>query len=153
MVVPWSPKLLIAFLNLWKQHIKKLLWQDVDPDFPFIGASPDRIFSCDCCEPACVEIKCPYSINHTTPYDNDIKLPYLIKKGDDMTLNENHGYYTQVLMQLGVTRMTHGYFMVWTAHGHFVQHIHKNVSRWNELKLEIKDYYDRLYLSTIFSNS
>ena len=122
-----EPEAANCFLELMKTTHKNPSLAEcglyVDPDFPFIGASPDRIFSCDCCEPACVEIKCP-CINHTTPYDNDIKLPYLIKKGDYMTLNENHGYYTQVLMQLGVTRMTHGYFMVWTVHGHFVQHIH-----------------------------
>jgi len=36
----------------------------LDVTHPIIGASPDRIMTCKC--PACVEIKCPYSINHTT---------------------------------------------------------------------------------------
>ena len=29
----------------------------------FIGASPDRLMTCDCCEGACIEIKRPFSIN------------------------------------------------------------------------------------------
>ena len=32
----------------------------LDKVSPVIGASPDRIFYCDCCPPACVEIKCPF---------------------------------------------------------------------------------------------
>ena len=29
---------------------------------PYIGASPDNIFTCSCCGSSCVEYKCPYSI-------------------------------------------------------------------------------------------
>ena len=34
---------------------------------PFIGASPDAIASCSCCQNFCVEVKCPYSISHISP--------------------------------------------------------------------------------------
>ena len=37
----------------------------VDGTLPYVGASPDRILVCSCCEKACVEIKYPYSINYT----------------------------------------------------------------------------------------
>ena len=36
------------------------------PEKPFIGCSPDRIVFC-CCGKSCLEIKCPYSINYTSP--------------------------------------------------------------------------------------
>ena len=29
---------------------------------PYIGATPDNIFTCKCCEHICAEYKCPYSI-------------------------------------------------------------------------------------------
>ena len=38
---------------------------------PYIGGSPDRIVTCSCCKPACLEVKCPYSINHLSPCDPD----------------------------------------------------------------------------------
>ena len=37
----------------------------LDESMPFIGASLDRLMLCSCCGKACIEIKCPYSINYT----------------------------------------------------------------------------------------
>ena len=43
----------------------------VDIALTYVGASPDRISLCWCCEKPCVEIKYPYSINFTKPcYSN-----------------------------------------------------------------------------------
>ena len=39
----------------------------VDETLLYVGASPDGILLCLCCEKACMEIKCPYSINYTKP--------------------------------------------------------------------------------------
>ena len=39
----------------------------VDETRPYETARPDKVFLYSCCEEACVEIKCPYSINHTKP--------------------------------------------------------------------------------------
>ena len=44
---------------------------------PFIGASPDRILSCSCGPRACLEVKCPYSVNFLSPEDPNFSLPYL----------------------------------------------------------------------------
>jgi len=71
------------FLNHFsKQHINLKLHECglfLDEKEPFIGASPDRIMTCLCCPKACVEIKCPYSINYTSPNDPDVTLIYLEK--------------------------------------------------------------------------
>ena len=32
----------------------------LNPEFPYLGASPDGLALCDCCECMLVEIKCPY---------------------------------------------------------------------------------------------
>ena len=32
----------------------------INPNWPFIGASPDGVIECDCCSKGTVEIKCPY---------------------------------------------------------------------------------------------
>ena len=39
----------------------------VDETLPYVGAYPDKILMCSCCDKTYVEIKCPYSINYTKP--------------------------------------------------------------------------------------
>ena len=58
----------------------------LDVEMPYVGGSPDRIVRCSCCPQACLEIKCPFSINHTTPHDPAISLPYLIKDKNGVVL-------------------------------------------------------------------
>ena len=62
----------------------------LDKVSPVIGASPDRIFCCDCCPPACAETKCLYSINLTSSLDNSILLPDV----KDGMVNRKHKYFT-----------------------------------------------------------
>ena len=43
----------------------------VNETLPYVGASPNRILLCSCCEKACLKITFPYSINCTKPcYSN-----------------------------------------------------------------------------------
>ena len=71
---------------------------------PFIGGSPDRIVSCSCCGRSCLEVKCPISINYTTPQDPNIKLAYLVKdEKDKVSLNRRHKYCIQCQVQMGAT--------------------------------------------------
>ena len=58
--------------------------------------------SCSCCGKTCIEIKCPYSINYTEP--NEQNLDSLYKDGDTVKLRQNQKYFTQCLMQMGVTK-------------------------------------------------
>ena len=86
----------------------------LDETMPYIGASPDWLMPCSYCDNACIEIKCPYSINYTEP--NEHNLDYLYKDGDTGKLKQNHKYLTQCLMQMGVTKTKNAYFVVWTTH-------------------------------------
>ena len=118
---------------------------------PYIGGSPDRIVTCSCCEPACVEIKCPYSINHLSPYDPDAKLTYLKKENDEVKLSRTHRYYSQCLVQMAVTELKHFYFMVWTPHGYIIDHLDFDSEMWYLMKLELVSYYQQYYLKTVFN--
>ncbi len=90
-------------------------------DMPFVGGSPDRILSCQCCGKSCLEVKCPFSITHLSPVDAEAKLPYLKKDANLQTfLNRNHKYYTQCKVQMAASRIYTSYFFVWTSHGYFV---------------------------------
>ena len=124
----------------------------LDNNAPYIGGSPDRIITCSCCKPACVEIKCPYSINHLSPGDPQAKLTYLVKQDDIFLLSRSHQYYTQCLVQMTVTNMEHCYFMVWTPHGYIIDHLDFDRQKWYIIKHELVTYYQQYYLRTIFNH-
>ena len=80
------------------------------PEKSFIGCGPGRIVFC-CCGKSCLEIKCPYSINYTSPTDPKVTLSYLLKGEDDkLAVNGNHQYYTQMQMAVTSTNICHFVF-------------------------------------------
>lgn len=120
-------------------------------NYPYIGASPDRLVTCACCLPACLEVKCPYSINYTSPTDPDVKLAYLKRDSGQISLNRSHKYYTQMQVQMAVTGLENGYFFIWTPHGHYLEHVVSDVTFWASLEDKIVRYYEEFYLKSIFS--
>ena len=139
-----------GFFEVMKEGHKNLKLTNcglfLDETAPVIGATPDRLMTCDCCPPSCVEIKCPYSINYTSPLDDKVSLPYIKNK----QLNRKHPYFTQCMVQMGVTKVTHSYFMVWTPHGHMIEHILFDDKLWTEMKQKLVSYYEQFYLPTIY---
>ena len=62
---------------------QNVVWFSMKPCHT-LGASPDRFMSCLCCGRACIEIKCPYSVNHTEP--NEQNLDYLYEDEEAVKL-------------------------------------------------------------------
>ena len=59
----------------------------LDVTMPYIRTSTDRLMSCLCCGKACIEMKCPHSINYTDA--NEQNLDYLYKDGGTVKLKQN----------------------------------------------------------------
>ena len=114
--------------------------------FPFIGASPDRMLSCSCCPPSCLEVKCPYSINYTSPDDPSVKLPYLLREGDKLQIIRKHKYFTQCLMQMAVTGCEKTYFVVWTPRGIVIDTVTFDNELWVSMQEKFTQYYMDFYL-------
>ena len=98
-----NPKLHQCGLFIMKSH-------------PYIGATPDNIFSCKCTS-SCVnrftvEYKCPdiSDENHITACS---KTKFLEQEDGHFRLKRNHKYYTQVIGQLALTNCKECYFIVW----------------------------------------
>ncbi len=121
----------------------------LDRDNPYIGASPDRMVTCEYCPNACLEVKCPYSINYTSPGDPSVHLPYLKQIDGNVTLNDRHKYYTQCQMQMAVTGCSLCYFFVWTQHSFFLEKVTFNSVFWEELKCLFTDFYSH-YLEFVY---
>lgn len=121
-------------------------------NLPFIGASPDRIIYCSCCPVACLEVKCPYSINFASPKDPDVNLPYLLRNGDEFKLNRKHKYFTQCQVQMAVTGAQQTYFVVWTPHGMVIDNVSFDKELWTVMKEKFTAFYFNFYLETFFSD-
>ena len=113
----------------------------------FIGASIDGLVECSCCEPAVLEIKCPYSIRDGTVADDGRKLQYLT---DDLKLKQNHYYYYQLQTYLGIYKCKMGYFCVYTPNDVLILNIDFDKRFWENLKNDLHRYYEHYYLKDIF---
>ena len=140
-----------AFFSIYSKEHKNAKILDCGlflcKDVPFVGASPDRIIVCDCCGESCLEVKCPFSISHTSPTDPNVHLPYLMLNEDStVMLNRKHKYFTQCQVQMAATEMTRTYFFVWTSHGNFTEKLYFNSGFWSETQLLLKEFYLSKYI-------
>ena len=79
----------------------------------FIGASPDHLMTCNCCEDGFVKIKYPLLINYETTHEKNLN--YLYKKDSEIKLKTNNSCFT--ILQTAVTNRKLCYLVVWTPHG------------------------------------
>ena len=99
------PKLLPCGLFILKSH-------------PYIGATPDNIFTCKCWERRiCVEYKCPHSIRELDVSESWYKTDFLEKVNGAIQLKRNHKYFIQVTIQIAITGAEQCYFVVWITKG------------------------------------
>ena len=122
-------------------------------ELPFIGGSPDRIVYCDCCGKSCLEVKCPFSIAHTSPTDPDAKPD---ENDDDsgsnnLCLRRNHKYFTQCQVQMAATKSKQCYFFVWTSHGKFTEKVNFDQEFWKNTKDFLNEFYTNFYIPHVFS--
>ena len=91
----------------------------VNPDFPYLGASPDGFVSCSCCNEGVIEIKCPFKYHDDSPvsagalHDKN----YCLKKDEngDVHLSHTHQYYHQIQGQLAIYKHSYCDFICWTT--------------------------------------
>ena len=88
----------------------------IHPSYPHLGASPDRILTCDCCGSGVLEVKCPFLCKQKTimKASEDPKF-CLTKDVDGVTyvLKSSHSYYYQVQLQLLLCEVGYCDFVVW----------------------------------------
>ncbi|XP_060594190.1 uncharacterized protein LOC132748587 [Ruditapes philippinarum] len=117
------------------------LW--INPKYPFIGASPDGLVSCDCCGEGVVEIKCPYCAKGKKL--SEAKLNYL----SEGKLKENHRYFYQVQTQLIVTEREFCDFVVWSEQDIDVIRIELNENTETEIITKSKEFFIQVILPEI----
>ena len=117
--------------------------------WPFIGASPDAVVSCQCCGKGTLEIKCPYchrgeGIEDAASHDKN----FCLKTADDglITLDHTHAYYYQVQTQLFVTNVDYCDFCVCTfsddsVNGLHIERILKDLQFWSDCTKKAESFF------------
>ena len=109
----------------------------VNPSFPHLGASPDGLTSCDCCGLGLLEIKCPYSVRHTTPN----QVSYLLSTEDGYRLSRRHEYYYQVQGQLGILPRSRCDFVCWTPNGIHIEQITYDPTFFADMCIKLEKFF------------
>ena len=103
----------------------------LDPKFPFLGASPDGLVNCKCCNTGVLEIKCPFSCKQKSfvQLANDNSSFCLDNDNGSLTLKVDHPYYFQVQLQMKLCHVQYCDFVIWRESGEiFCQRISLDLS-------------------------
>ena len=88
----------------------------IHPSYPHLGASPDRILTCDCCGSGVLEVKCPFLCKQKTIMEASEDPKFCLTKDvDDVTyvLKSSHSYYYQIQLRLLFCEVGYCDFVVW----------------------------------------
>ncbi len=82
----------------------------IDPNYPYLGASPDGYVKCVCCGPGVIEIKCPYLCRDRPFLDATDDGRFFLGQ---FYLQHKHAYYYQIQLQMKLCKVQYGDFVVW----------------------------------------
>ena len=88
----------------------------LNPDWPFLGASPDGTVSCACCGKGVLEIKCPYChrFDEVDKVATEKQSCLVMGSDGNLHLDHSHAYYYQVQTQIFMCKAEYCDFCVCT---------------------------------------
>lgn len=106
----------------------------INPAYPTLGATPDGVTECPCCDKGLLEVKCPYKHVNTSPCEVKDKGFYLKSHScgsvsfKDVKLCTNSlirssKYYYQVQGQIAICEAGHCDFVCWTPKGLHIERV------------------------------
>ncbi|XP_057711359.1 uncharacterized protein LOC130928652 [Corythoichthys intestinalis] len=121
-------------------------------EFPYIGASPDGLVTCDCCGEGLLEIKCSFCHNDSTiecaVQDNN----FCIESVDGhFRLKADHTYMYQIQCQLAVTGRSYCDLCLWTGKEMFIQRITLDTKFSAEALEKVATFYKMCILPELLS--
>lgn len=121
----------------------------IDRQYGFLGASPDGMVICDCCDSALLEIKCPQKGIGLSVKDIEKKNFYL---DANLNLKQNHNYYDQIQGQMGIWGLSKCYFVTYTDIDFNVEIINYDSQYWSQCRPQLVAFFEQHILPEIFKN-
>ncbi len=137
-------------LNAYKEHVKEnhtsfevdvsgLL---VNPLAPHLGATADGFVSCTCCGLGVIEIKCSFSVRHTTPTNAS----FFENNNGEFRLSRRHNYYYQIQ---GQTVISERDFVCWTPNDLFIERIEYDDDMVSKMITTLETFYINVILPRV----
>lgn len=120
----------------------------VTEKYPFLGASPDGIVTCDCHADRILEVKCPYKYREglfVHAWEND-KTFILNKNG---SVKAKHQYYYQVQLQMLLSNLDTAHLWIYSPWIHGSTSIVKSIQRDDTLLASVVQNLSCLFFSSI----
>ncbi|XP_044762047.1 uncharacterized protein LOC123319241 [Coccinella septempunctata] len=116
----------------------------IDPEYPFLGASPDGLVGDD----GLIEVKCLQSIKGKL---RDYKKPHCFTIEDDrIRLKKNHNYFYQVQGQLNICKKKFCDFVLYTDEDFHIERIECDEALWRNIMLpKLEQFYMNCILPEI----
>ena len=98
----------------------------IHPSYPHLGASPDGIITCTCCDGVAVlEVKCPFSCRDKSFAEacNDSNSCLEMQADGVMRLKTTHSYFYQIQAQIRLCNAMFCDFVMWNENELFVQRV------------------------------
>ena len=145
-----EPRAADQYLSTQRAHHTNLKVESsglfVDGIHSFLCASPDRLISCDCCGEGLLEVKCPITIAGQDP--KLVPLSFLSDFHGERNLRIGHKYYTQMQMQMALSKRKWCDFFVYSTAGHYLQRVKFDAIFWQTIEASlINCYYTEAILS------
>ena len=109
----------------------------VNPLYPHLGASPDRLVGCFCCGKRLLKIKCSYSIRDEDPLKVQRASFFLHLVG----LVRSHNYYYQVQGQMMICNLSYCNFVCWTPKGIHIERFERDIVFSPDMKLKLGAFF------------
>ena len=123
----------------------------ISAKYSWLGGSLDGIRKCSCCNPAVVEIKCPFNGK-----DLDPKTAFLLPsvggvkdENGNFYLDENHLYYFQVQTYMAVSGFNTCDFVTYTSKGIHVVTVNFNANFWETVVTKVYKFYYKQIIPSI----
>ncbi|XP_070555668.1 uncharacterized protein [Ptychodera flava] len=117
----------------------------VDKHKPYLGASPDLVVSCKCCEVGLMECKCPFRIRHSVPSVYNLDYIQLDDSGS-IKLKRNHLYFAQIQGQMAITGTQWCDLFIFTFAGNLTLRVNFDEKYWSDLVTNL-DYFFNTYVA------
>lgn len=114
----------------------------INPDLPWIGASPDGMVTCTCHGDGVLEIKCPFNSRDRSLNESCRDSSFCLCIGEDgtMELKTDHKFMYQVQVQMHVSMVSYCDFIVWTPQEFFIQRIKYDPVFFHNAYLEVVEF-------------
>ena len=124
----------------------------ISTKYPFLGATPDGVVSCDCCGSGLLEVKCPYKYRDINPSDiADVNFYLQAQPDGTRVLNQTHEYYYQVQGQMAIWNKEYCDFVCWTSKGHVVTRIQYDKEFFEGFVGKCKHFFDTYILPELMT--